>query len=412
MKILYLHQYFNLPSDPGSTRSYEMARRLVAAGHEVVMITSDYRQRFRHKGWEVTYEDGIQVHWLSVPYSNRLGYGARIKAFLRFAIGAALRAARIPADVVFATSTPLTIAIPGVWAAKRQRIPMVFEVRDLWPELPIAMGAIKGPLVPLAKGLAYLAYRNATRVVALSPDMAKGVERWDYPVRNITVIPNACDIALFQKSREAGVAFRRKHAWLRDRPLIVYAGTIGRINGVDYLVKLAAEVAQKDPQACFLVVGEGAEEDKVRQMAKDFGVLGQNFFMMPPVPKKRMPEILGAATMAVSVFIDLPEMWANSANKFFDALAAGTPVAINYKGWQAEVLQRTGAGIVLSPNNVSQAAHQLLKFIHDRKRLESARRAARALAETEFNRDRLAAQLERVLQESIEEFGRRRKRWA
>lgn len=405
MKVLYLHQYFNLPSDSGSTRSYEMARRLVAAGHEVVMITSDYRQRFRHKGWKVTYEDGIQVHWLSVPYSNRLGYSARIKAFLRFAIGAALRAARIPADVVFATSTPLTIVLPGVWAAKRQHIPMVFEVRDLWPELPVAMGAIKGPLIPPAKGLAYLAYRNAARVVALSPDMAKGVEKWGYPASNITVIPNACDVALFQYAQEAGVAFRRQHAWLQDRPLIVYTGTLGRINGVDYLVRVAAEMARKDAQVRFLVVGEGAEEERVRQTAENLGVLEKNFFMMPSVPKKRMPEILGAATVATSLFIDLPEMWANSANKFFDALAAGTPVAINYKGWQANVLRRTGAGIVLPPDDAQRASAHLLKFIRDRARLENAREAAIALATTEFNRDYLTAQLERVLQEAICEFG-------
>lgn len=409
MKILYLHQYFNLPNDPGGTRSYEMARRLVKAGHEVVMITSDYRQRFHHKGWKVTCEDGVQVHWLNVPYSNRLGYGARIKAFVRFAIGAALRAVRVHAHVVFATSTPLTIAIPGVWTAKRQHIPMVFEVRDLWPELPIAMGAIKGPLIPMAKGLAYLAYRNATRVVALSPDMAKGVEKWGYPATNITVIPNACDIALFHNAHEVGAEFRRRHNWLQDRPLVVYTGTIGRINGVDYLVKLAAEVAQKDSQVRFLLVGEGAEEDKVRQVAKDFGVFGQNFFMIPPVPKKRMPEILGAATVSTSLFIDLPEMWANSANKFFDALAAGTPVAINYKGWQAEVLQRTGAGIVLSPNDISHASYQLLKFLHDREQLENARKAAKALAETEFNRDHLTMRLERILQEAVDEFGQHRK---
>jgi len=404
MRILYLHQYFRLPSDPGSTRSYEMARRLVAKGHQVIMITSDHLRKFNHKGWRVTQEAGIEVHWLSVPYSNHFSYPARIWAFLKFAIGASLRASRIPADVVFATSTPLTIALPGVFVAKRQQIPMVFEVRDLWPELPIAMGALKGPLIPIANWLARLAYRNATRVVALSPDMAKGVEKWGYPANKITVIPNASDLDLFRNAQKAGKIFRQSRKWLQNRPLVVYTGTIGRINGVDYLVNLAKETLKIDPEVRFLVAGEGAEEKKVRQLAQDVGVLNKNFYMMPPVPKEQMPAILGAATVATSLFIDLPEMWANSANKFFDALAAGTPVAINYKGWQAELLQRTGAGIVLDVKRISIAADQLLQFIHDEARLKKARQAARLLAETEFNRDHLALKLEQVLQAAIQEF--------
>jgi len=404
MKILYLHQYFNLPADPGSTRSYEMARRLVAAGHEVVMVTSDYRQRFGHRGWKVTREAGIEVHWLSVPYANRMGYGQRIKAFLQFAIGAATRAARIPADVVFATSTPLTIVLPGLFTARRQHIPMVFEVRDLWPELPIAMGALKGPLIPPARWLARLAYRNAAHIVALSPDMARGVEQWGVPAHRITVIPNASDLDLFQNAREAGEKFRKAHDWLQARPLVVYTGTLGRINGVDYLARVAAEVIKMAPDIRFLVVGEGAKEEEVRETARALGVLDVNFFMLPPFPKHQMPMILGAATVATSLFINLPEMWANSANKFFDALAAGTPLAINYRGWQAEVLTQTGAGIILPPHDASVAAKKLVQFIKDKERLTRASRAARQLAETRFNREHLARQLEKVLQEAVEHF--------
>jgi len=403
MKILYLHQYFNRPIDPGSTRSYEMARRLVAKGHEVVMITSDHRRRFSHKGWHVTYETGIEVHWLSVPYSNRFSYPARMWAFFKFALGAAWHAARIPADIVFATSTPLTIVIPGVFAAKRHRVPMVFEVRDLWPELPIAMGALKGPLIPLAQWLADLAYRNAARVVALSPDMAAGVQKRGYPAERISVIPNASDLDLFRHADKMGTTFRQKHPWLRDRPLVVYTGTLGRINGVDYLVRLAAQMLRKDPEVRFLVVGEGHEEEKVRQLAQQMGVWQTNFYMMPPVPKRQMPMILGAATIATSLFINLPEMWANSANKFFDALAAGTPLAINYQGWQAEILTRTGAGIVLPPQDISSSADLLLSFIRDQTRLKAARQAAKSLAESEFNRDLLAARLEQVLLTAVNE---------
>ena len=145
MRITYLHQYFNTPDMSGGTRSYEMARRLVARGHEVNMVTSWRTDDGRKKPFE-TVEDGIRVQWLPVPYSNAMSYAQRLVAFGRFVVASTRRAAALPSDIVFATSTPLTIALPAVYAARRQRVPMVFEVRDLWPELPIAMGALRNPV--------------------------------------------------------------------------------------------------------------------------------------------------------------------------------------------------------------------------------------------------------------------------
>ncbi|MBD3176836.1 MAG: glycosyltransferase, partial [Armatimonadia bacterium] len=149
MHILYLHQYFCTPEGSSGTRSYEMARRLVAAGHRVTMVCS--AANLGHldlpAGRSDLEIDGIHVIALNVAYSNRMSHLERIKAFYRFAWGArqAGRAAS-GVDVVFATSTPLTIAYPGVGASRRHRCPMVFEVRDLWPELPIAVGALRDPV--------------------------------------------------------------------------------------------------------------------------------------------------------------------------------------------------------------------------------------------------------------------------
>src|SRR6185295_8166233 len=117
MRVIYLHQYFNTPDMAGGTRSYEMARRLVAAGHEVHMVTT-WREPTDKTGWFVTSEAGITVHWLPVPYSNYLSYARRIRAFLRFAWASSRKAAALPGDVVFATSTPLTVAVPGIYASR------------------------------------------------------------------------------------------------------------------------------------------------------------------------------------------------------------------------------------------------------------------------------------------------------
>ena len=166
----------------GSTRSYEMARRMVAAGHEVHLITSRRDQNGSASGWCVECIDGIQVYWLPVPYSNNLGYLARIQAFFGFAVRSSLKTLEINTNVVFATSTPLTIAIPAIFAKKRKRVPMVFEIRDLWPELPIAVGALKSPVtIWAARLMEKWAYKNADAVVGLSRDVRRGYRWWLRP---------------------------------------------------------------------------------------------------------------------------------------------------------------------------------------------------------------------------------------
>jgi glycosyltransferase involved in cell wall biosynthesis len=406
VRILYLHQYFNTPSMAGGTRSYEMARRLVDRGHEVQMITS--RRSATGTGWTESEEAGIHVHWCNVPYSNHMSFRRRIQAFFEFAWRAARKAASLPGDLVFATSTPLTIALPAVWAARKQSIPMVFEVRDLWPEMPIAVGALRSrPAIAAARWLERFAYRNAARVVALSPGMKDGVVAAGYPADRVTVIPNSCDRQLFQVDETAGQVFRRRYPWLGDRPLVVYAGTLGLINGVDYLARLAAAVRARDPEVRFLVVGDGREEGRVRREAEQLGVWERNFFMLPPIPKAEMPALLSAADLATSLFLDIEQMWANSANKLFDALAAGRPIAINHQGWLADMIHETGCGLVLDPHDLASAADRLVSALHDRFWLAGARRAAGQAAEERFDRDRLAAQLEAVLLDVVPPTARR-----
>lgn len=398
MRITYLHQYFNTPDMTGGTRSYEMARRLVTKGHTVNMITS-WREEEGRRSWSETKEAGIFVHWLPVHYSNQMGYGERIQAFLKFAWAAALKAASMPADVVFATSTPLTIALPGAYAAWKQKSPLVFEIRDLWPELPIAIGALKNPILKMiAYQLEKFAYRRSERIVALSPGMKDGVLRSGYPEDKIAVIPNSADLDFFDPNHSDSNAFRNEHPEIGNAPLIVYAGSMGIINGVDYLPHIAAVSRRQSLGLQFAVIGKkGQEEQKVRQTAKELSVLGKNFHIYPSVPKRKMPDILAAADVALSLFVDLKPMWANSANKFFDALASGTPIAINYGGWQAKLLKETGAGIVLPANDAEEAALRLGNFIADKSQLRKAGQAARKLAEDRFSRDQLANQLEQVL---------------
>jgi glycosyltransferase involved in cell wall biosynthesis len=281
---------------------------------------------------------------------------------------------------------------------------MVLEVRDLWPTVPVAIGALRNPAsIAAARWLERTAYRRSTRIVALSPTMKKGIARTGYPESQITVIPNACDLAVFDVNAECGRQLRDAHSWLRDRRLVVYTGALGRVNGVDYIARLAAEVKHVADDICFVVVGEGIEESKVRAVAEQLGVLGRNFFMLPTMPKADVARWLSAADVAMSVVVDLPALWANSANKVFDALAASRPVAINHEGWLADLFRETGAGLVLHPQDINHAALTLIQAIRDRDWLETAGVAARRLAGERFHRDQLAAQLERVLVAAVED---------
>lgn len=390
-RIAYVHQYFTTPDSPGGggTRSYEMARRLVDDGHEVHMITTDVDAVKPSWRWTTSVVDGITVHALPVPYANEMGYSARLKAFARFAIASTWRAASVRPDVVLATSTPLTVAIPGAIAARVRRARFVFEVRDLWPELPIEVGALTNPFAKVAaRALARFAYRNAESVIALSPGMAAGVAAHGYPPERISVVPNGCDLDRFAVDPEAGAAFRAARSWLGGRPLVLYAGTFGLVNGVGWLVRLAAEVARLDDQVAFLLIGSGREKDDVEALARELGLLGYTVFVEGPVPKTSMPAALSAATLASSVFTTTG-MVDNSANKFFDALAAGRSLLINHDGWQAELLADTGAGLVLPPGDLPGAAETLVAHLRDERWLAASRGAAGELARERFARERL-----------------------
>lgn len=396
MQITYLHQYFRTPAMSGGTRSFEFARRLVDRGHHVDMITADVDVRDDGRAWRVSEEAGINVHWAPVAYCNEMGNGERIRSFLEFAWLAARRTTSLQQDLVFASSTPLTIALPAMFASYRRKVPMVLEVRDLWPGVPIALGELSSPLRLAARILEAWSYKRSSHVVALSPDMQQSIKR-RFPDVQTTVIPNAADVALFAEADDKGKRLRRMLPWLGERPLILYAGTLGLVNGVGYLVHVAAELLNRAPDVRIAIVGGGREQEAVARLAATKGVLNQNLYMVGPVPKAEVIGYFGACDIACSTVIDVPELAANSANKVFDAWAAGRPIAINHGGWIADVVKESGAGILLSPEDPSGSAARLAELLHDDTAMDKARMAAKQLAYDRFSRDRLFGMLEGVL---------------
>ena len=299
-----------------------------------------------------------------MPYRQRIG------AFGDFARLAAVRAAGIKQDVVLATSTPLSVAVPGVWSKRRNRVPMVFEVRDLWPAAPIAVGALRSPPMRYAAwALEAWAYRNAAHVIALSPGMAEDI-RHRFPGVATTVVPNGCDVGTFGDAD--GLAVRQAHRWLGDRPMILYAGTLGHVNNARYLVRLAASLSATRPDVCVVIIGDGVEARLVRQYAKDNQVLDRNLFMLAAMPKMEVAGWFAAADLGCAIFIDEPSLNPSSPNKVFDTWAAGKPAAVNNEGWIADILRGTGAGLALPPADPVAAGQQIVSFLDDADRVTEA----------------------------------------
>lgn len=400
MRVIYLHQYFVTPDMAGGTRSYEMARRLVERGHEVHMVTTDQNQSGSGVGWRKTTEAGIQVHWAGVPYRNEMGFGRRIWAFLAFAAKATRKSVSLPGDVILATSTPLTIAIPALVASTWKRIPFVFEVRDNWPDVPIAVGALRSPvLIWLARGLEWLTYRRAAHVIALAPGLRDDIVAKSVPPERVSVIPNGCDLDLFAGKAE-GTSPREEFPWLGTRRLVLFAGAMGKLNGVSYLVRVAAELANLDPEIRVVLIGSGRDYDAVRTLASQVGVLQHTLFIFPSMPKREVARWVRVADIVVALFTGPRIVWKDGVqNKFFDALAAGKPVACNFDGWQTRIAQQASIGVSLHPSDYAIAAHQLKAALSDQVWLDAVAPRAQVLAAGQFNRDQLAAQLEQVLLE-------------
>lgn len=403
MRILYLHQYFVTPSMVGGTRSYEMARRFVAAGHEVHVVTSTHDRYVADKDdWFTTNEAGVNVHWLPLAYSNYMGAFERIRAFFRFALASRNKAAEIGGDVVFATSTPLTIAIPGVHAAKKNRAPLVLEVRDVWPEAPIQMGVLKSPftIVP-AQMLEKWAYRNSVRIVALSPGMKDEVLKSGVvDEKNVFVIPNSSDLDLFNPDIDGSNV--RKRLKIGNRFALTYFGTMGPANGLHFVLDTAKELkSRKVDDIVFVLHGRGKQRPELEMRAAQENL--ENLIFSDPIPdKSAIAELAAASDVCMTIYKNLPVTHTCSPNKMFDSFAAGKPVITNMPGWLQSLVEDYKTGVFVEPDNPKDFANKAIYLRDSPEKCREFAKNSRKLAEKRFSRDKLAAQLLEVLERAAE----------
>lgn len=389
LRVLYIHQHFSTPDGTVGTRSHAFARALIARGHQVTMLCGGYHGastglsgRFA-RGRREGVVDGIRVVEIAARAGNAQSLSARAGKFARFAQGATGRAIRSDADLVFATSTPLTVVLPALAAKLARGKPYLFEVRDLWPELPVAMGVVRNPaLVGALSALEWAAYRAARAVVALSDGMAAGVARRGIARDRIAVIPNGCDLELFAPGTAPSPS-----PWLRPGEVAaLYAGAHGRANGLDHLLDVAARL--RGTNLRLVLVGDGRE--KPRLQARAAAEQLDNVTFLDPVSRRAMPALMAACGIGIQSLADVAAFQeGTSPNKLMDYLAAALPVAITYQGWAARMLATAGAGIA-PPRDPAMFAAALAALAADASQRVAMGQAARLLAETRFDRARLA----------------------
>lgn len=393
MRILYFHQHFGTPNGSTGTRSYEIASRLVQKGHSVTMVcgstagngignTSAFR-----KGRRTTDVDGISVIELDLRYSNKDGFLKRTLTFLRYAAKSIIIGIREPADLVFATSTPLTASIPGIAARWLMGREFVFEVRDLWPELPKAMGVIKNPITLfLMSALEWISYHSAHRLVGLSPGIVDGIERRNVPAERIALIPNGCDLNIFQPTKN-----KWRPSCVQDSDFMaVYTGTHGIANGLSNLVKVGQELKKRNVKEIKLVfVGDGKLKPELQASVERLG-LSDIIIFHDPVKKTELAGLISSADLGLMSLANVPAFYfGTSPNKFFDYISGGLPVLVNYPGWMKDLIDEHDCGYSVPPDDPVSYADALCFAAENRSSLATMSDNARKLAADKFSRSEL-----------------------
>lgn len=348
MKILYLHQYFKTPQEGGTLRSYHVASAMVAAGHQVDLITAH-----NERDYLVKRVNGIRVHYLPVAYQNSFGKWQRIGVFLRFAWKAFRLAKKIKADLCYATSTPLTIGWIAIKLHQLTGLSYVFEVRDLWPLAPYQIGILqKGLMLRYAQYLEKKIYQRADKIIALSQGIADGIAQ-HVPLSKIEVIPNFSNNQEANIRRKENTKPHQKFHLDPDKKTVAYLGAMGKANHIELLEACVLGVSTLE-NVQMVMAGTGQYAHRLEALARSH----QNIHFLGSIDKSATFDLLTLVDVTLTTFLDLPVLGTGSPNKFFDSLAFGCVSFVNNEGWISELIQKHDCGVLFNQENfMSQLTH-------------------------------------------------------
>lgn len=357
MHIVYFVQYFNLPHEPGGSRPYQFARAWTSAGHRVTVVTGAVNHKTlsvpeRYRGKLAVREeiDGFEVIRVWSYAGIRGSFKKRLINFLTYAAAAGMvglfRVKR--PDVVYASSTPLTVGLPGLTTSLLRRAPFAFETRDLWPQSAIVAGVLDERALPtrLASRLARTLYRRARKLVAVTQGIADGLVEEGADAEKVLFVPNGVDdwmLGVGDPAPDPDPSTIR----------VVYCGAHGTWNGLGQIVD-AAELLRDDESVSFTFVGDGDERAKLESRAREAGLERVRF--VGAVPKQEAFAEIRGGSASIVVTWDHPFQRMVLANKIFDYLAAGRPVIVGAHGEMADLVERAQCGLVVPPERPDELA--------------------------------------------------------
>lgn len=401
MHILLIHQVFACPDEPGSTRHYELAQRLLKEGNYFTAVASNINygtdQPFLcRRGLVVEYESGgIRVMRAYTYPSLRRSFGWRVVAFLSFmctSFFAGLRAG--PVDLVMGTSPSIFQAVSAWLVAVLRRRPFLLEIRDLWPEFAIDIGVLKNPLlIALSHWLERFLYARATHLLVNSPAYRDYLIDKGIPAAKVSSIPNGVDPNMFDPAARGE---RIRQEWNLDGQFVVtYTGALGLANDIPTILR-AANRLRDQTHIHFLLVGDGKERPHLESLAQQLQLPNVTFAGM--YSKAEMSDFLAASDVCLATLKDIPMFRTTYPNKVFDYMAAGRPTVLAIDGVIRQVVETANGGIFVPPGDDAALADAVYALSQDRQRAAAMGRAARAYVVEHFNRHQHAAQFLELVQ--------------
>jgi colanic acid biosynthesis glycosyl transferase WcaI len=403
VRILFVSQYFPPEMGAPSARVSELARRWVDAGEEVTVLTAFPHHPVGRKApgdrWRLTRREtfhGVDVLRAYIWAAPNRGVVRRMLSYLSFLLSALavglIRGGRT--DIVVATSPQLLAACAGYALARFHRVPFVFEVRDLWPESILAVGAMQeNPLVRGLKRMSRHLYEHSDQIVTAGEGYREQIHHlYGVPRERMITLPNGIDPQLFRPA-PASTEVRRELGAGDGQFLVVYLGTLGMAHGLDTLLEVAERLRHRH-EIAFALVGEGAEKDRLMRLAADRRLTNVRF--VGQQPRERMPALYAAADLGLVLLRDRPLFQSVLPSKIFEWLAMARPIVVTVAGEARRIIESSGGGVFVPPESPAALAEEICRLAAGGVDLVAMGEAGRAHVVAHYNRD-LQAETYRLL---------------
>lgn len=407
MRIIIFSHYYPPEVNAPASRTSEHCRLWAAAGHDVTVVTcapnhpdgavyAGYRNRMLTR--EVV--DGVKIVRVWTFLAANQGFARRTLNYISFMLSAALAIPRLTRpDVYVSTSPQFFCGLTGLLAKILRRSPWVLEVRDLWPESIVTVGAMRNGLVTSAlESLERFAYRKADRIVSVTDSFVPHIAARCQGAAKIDVVKNGVDLRLFKRS-ENGEDIKSKLG-LEGRFVASYVGTHGMAHGLDTVLD-AASLLKHDPRFGFLMVGGGAEHARLVKRAQSMQL--DNLRIIGQRTKADMPGIWAASDASMILLRRSDTFTKVLPSKMFEAMAMQCPIVLGVEGEAKALLEAADAGIAIAPQSAQELAAAIMRLYDDPTLRERLGRQGAAYVREHYDRARLARRYLDVLARTIAE---------